>query len=265
MEYQFLNYMMIYNKKSSTIAIVLISCITIFSGSLLLANAQPSISDNLPILLIHGYGEKANIWNWWIDWLGQDQFTKVYPITFTNDRCGSTEQHANELKNIIDNILSQTGSKQVNIVAHSKGGLDARWYIANNNIDKVANLIMIGTPNAGSPAAWWDISGCPFGSDSDLFPGSDATQVVDRPQSTNYYTIAGNWIPNHTCLSFFYPFVWLDGGNCFIPGPDDNFVPVDSVNSQPSYIPLAPPFPYDHFDLLKQKDVYTKVLPKLNG
>jgi triacylglycerol esterase/lipase EstA (alpha/beta hydrolase family) len=46
--------------------------------------------------------------------------------------------------------------KQVNIVGHSKGGLDARVFLANNaftNNKAVANLIMIGTPNAGSPIA----------------------------------------------------------------------------------------------------------------
>ena len=96
-----------------------------------------------------------------------------------DDRCGLTEEHAMELKNIVDKILSETHSEKVNIVAHSKGGLDARWYIANSDPDKVANLIMIGTPNAGSPGAFVDITGCPFGSDIDLFPGSLATQVVD--------------------------------------------------------------------------------------
>jgi hypothetical protein len=45
---------------------------------------------------------------------------------------------------------------------------------------------MIGTPNSGSPAAVWDISGCPPGSDSDLFLGSAATEVLDRPQSTHF-------------------------------------------------------------------------------
>ena len=87
-----------------------------------------------------------------------DNFSKVYSITFPlDDRCGLTEEHAMELKNIVDKILSETHSEKVNIVAHSKGGLDARWYIANSNPDKVANLIMIGTPNAGSPAASWTL------------------------------------------------------------------------------------------------------------
>ena len=172
-----------------------------------------------------------------------------------------TQQHAMELKGIVDNILSETHSEKVNIVAHSKGGLDARWYIANSDTDKVANLVMIGTPNAGSPAAFVDITGCPFGSDSDLTPGSQATRVVDLPQSTNYYTIAGNWMPNDLCL---VGLVWVnDGGNCFIPGQDDGLVAVDSVESSPNYIPLGQPVPYDHFHLLEHKDVYEMALPIL--
>lgn len=250
--------MIIHNKLSLTGTLVLFSCISIFSALLLSVNAQPTNFINLPILLIHGYGERADIWNWWIGWFGQDNFSNVYTATFTNDRCGSAEQHANELQKIVDNILSQTGSEKVNIVAHSKGGLDARWYIANNNLDKVANLIMIGTPNAGSSAAWWDFSGCLFGSDFDLFPGSDATNVVDKPQSTNYYAIIGNWLPNDIC-----PFWLYNGGSCIIPGHDDGLVPIGSVNPENHYIQLGPIFPYDHFDLLKQKDVYEKVIPIL--
>jgi pimeloyl-ACP methyl ester carboxylesterase len=191
--------------------------------------------------------------------LGGDQFSKVYPITFQlDDKCGSAEQHAIELRNIVDRILSGTDQQKVNIVAHSKGGLDARWYIAKSSVDKVANLIMIGTPNAGSPAALWDFTGCPFGSDSDLFPGSSATRVVDRPQSTNYYTIAGDWMPDNMC--------WVglllvpDGGNCIIPGADDGLVAVGSVESSPDYIPLGQLVPYYHMQLLEHRDVYERSL-----
>ena len=85
--------------------------------------------------------------------------SKVYLITFPNDHeCGSAKQHASDLRDIVNSILNATHSDKVNIVAHSKGGLDG--YIADN--DKVANLIMIGTPNRGSttaiPAAFgWDV------------------------------------------------------------------------------------------------------------
>jgi hypothetical protein len=139
-------------------------------------------------------------------------------------------------------------------------------YISTSgSTDKVANLIMIGTPNAGSTAEFFEnpiLTGCPFGSGRDLFPWSQATHVRDRPENTNYYTIAGNWLPNNeACIGL------DDGGDCFIPGYDDGFVAVDSAESSPlyHYTPLGQLVPYYHLDLLAHRDVYKRALPILGG
>jgi hypothetical protein len=165
-------------------------------------------------------------------------------------------------------ILSAIHSDKVNIVAHSKGGLDARWYIADNNIDKVANLIMIGTPNDGTtaavPAAFgWDVL-CPSGSEGlkDLLPSSDATRAVDRLQSTHYYTIAGYYSLAPNC--YYPPFYWFSG-NCFLGATNDELVTVGSVQCSPDHCYNSlEVFPYDHLGLLTHKDVYEKVLPILS-
>jgi triacylglycerol lipase len=103
--------------------------------------------------LIHGYLSDAAVWNKWQDLLKKDGIP-AFPITFqqSDDKCGSTAEHAKELSKKIGEIKSETGQNRVNIVGHSKGGLDARVYLANRT-PHVANLIMIGTPNAGSPLA----------------------------------------------------------------------------------------------------------------
>ena len=118
------------------------------------ANTAVNSTTKLPVLLIHGYREDVSVWNKWINLLKNDGISAVYPITFkqSDDKCGSAADHAKELSNIIGQIKKETGQNKVNIVGHSKGGLDARVYLANNTQD-VANLIMIGTPNAGSPLA----------------------------------------------------------------------------------------------------------------
>ncbi len=70
------------------------------------------------------------------------------------DMFNTIEVRAKELANNIDNILQQTGSKQVNIIAHSMGGLDARYMISSLGYgNKVATLTMIGTPNRGTSVA----------------------------------------------------------------------------------------------------------------
>ena len=49
-----------------------------------------------------------------------------------------------ELAQIVQQIKSITGQNKVNIAVHSKGGLDARVYLADTNTQDVANLVMIG-------------------------------------------------------------------------------------------------------------------------
>src|ERR671910_1502574 len=156
-------------------------------------NTAVTSTTKLPVLLIHGYMEDASVWNKWINLLKKDGISAVYPITFkqSDDECGSAAEHAKELSNIIGQIKEETGQNKVNIVGHSKGGLDARVYLANNTND-VANLIMIGTPNAGSPLA--ESSEVCTPAVYDLRPGAAATEVKMNP-NTKYYTIAGEWDP----------------------------------------------------------------------
>ena len=167
-----------HTKRICVIALASIVCLAIIGGSFLSVNAQRPDSNRLPILLIHGFAQDSSVWFSWGDWLTANHFLKVYPIKFSSDelddRCGSVVQHATKLKSIVDKILRDTGYQKVNIVAHSKGGLDARWYISTSgSTDKVANLIMIGTPNDGSTAELFEnpiLTGCPSGSGKDLFP-----------------------------------------------------------------------------------------------
>ena len=190
----------------------------------------------LPVLLIHGYMADASVWNKWIDLLKKDGIS-AYPITFkqSDDKCGSAAEHAKELSKIIGQIKDETGQNKVNIVGHSKGGLDARVYLANNTKD-VANLIMIGTPNAGSPIAQESEVCTP--AVYDLRPGAAATEVKMNP-NTKYYTIAGEWDPKSgNCQpSLFTPME--QSSSSTLPKPNDGMVPLSSVESQEYFINLG--------------------------
>ncbi|MBA3978158.1 MAG: hypothetical protein H0X50_08225 [Nitrosopumilus sp.] len=80
-------------------------------------------------------------------------------------------------------VLQQARSEQVNIVGHSKGGLDARVYLYRGTND-VAHLIMIGTPNNGSPQAELYIDAECLPASADLRPRSIATSVNGNPLQT---------------------------------------------------------------------------------
>lgn len=72
------------------------------------------------------------------------------------DAFGSIETNAAQLKEEINQYLMETGAEKVNIIAHSKGGLDARYMIGGLEMaEKVASLTTLCTPHKGSPVATW--------------------------------------------------------------------------------------------------------------
>jgi uncharacterized alpha/beta hydrolase family protein len=192
----------------------------------------------LPVLLVHGYAEDAAIWKKWEDMLRKDDI-QFFTVTFkdSDDKCGSAKQHAVELEKRVQDVKGQSGSKKINIVGHSKGGLDARVFLDITDTKDIANLIMIGTPNAGSLVAETNNACSP--AIYDLRPGANATQAVINP-NTKYYTIAGDWMP-------------LTQGNLMIPGNDDGLVPVESVESQ-QYFQSLGRTEHGHAELLSEKE-----------
>lgn len=64
--------------------------------------------------------------------------------------CGSVAERAAALTRALE-LVEQ---KRVNVLAHSMGGLDARFAVANlGAAAKVASLVTVGTPHRGSPLA----------------------------------------------------------------------------------------------------------------
>jgi pimeloyl-ACP methyl ester carboxylesterase len=230
------------------------------NGKSLLSN-KPT-NDPLPVLLIHGYRSDSSAWQKWEDLLKADGI-QFQAVTFkhSNDACGSSTAHARELNKIIDSFKKQTGAQRVNIVAHSKGGLDARVFLANSSVNDVANLIMIGTPNAGAPLASPSDPCSP--AVKDFIDHSPATKSA-RNMHTQYYTIAGDWNP-FLILNCPQP-DWLPievSSFPKLPKPNDGLVLVSSVESQ-SYFHNLGHTSDCHSNMLSDKE-YEKAKPILSG
>ena len=74
--------------------------------------------------------------------------------TANTDAFGSIENNAKQLKEIILKLIEDKKTEKVNIIAHSKGGLDAKHMIARLGMeDKVASLTTLCTPHKGSAIA----------------------------------------------------------------------------------------------------------------
>jgi len=72
---------------------------------------------------------------------------------------GGVGQRALDLQRAVQRILADGGHDQVNIIAHSMGGLDARHMILEPEMaGTVASLVTIGTPHLGTSFADWGLT-----------------------------------------------------------------------------------------------------------
>jgi len=75
-------------------------------------------------------------------------------FVFPYDWRFSTKETSEKLKQKIEDVISKTNQNQVDIVAHSMGGLVAKKYIVDFGDDKINKLIFLGTPQLGAPKAF---------------------------------------------------------------------------------------------------------------
>ena len=77
-----------------------------------------------------------------------------YVETSLTDGFGSIETNALQLKKQILRILDEQKVEKVNLIAHSKGGLDSKYMIKELDMeDKIASLTTLSTPHKGSKLA----------------------------------------------------------------------------------------------------------------
>jgi triacylglycerol lipase len=119
-------------------------------------DADEQITLKYPLVLVHGVAlyDKMNYLEIWgrIPQTLTDRGVQVFHGNTEGWR--DYESNALILKETIEKILLETGKEKVNIIAHSKGGLDARYLLWKYDIgDKVASLTTISTPHHGTEVA----------------------------------------------------------------------------------------------------------------
>ena len=105
-----------------------------------------------PILLVHGMGFRDHKYlNYWgrIPRKLTENGAKIY--YGWQDSAASVENNAAVVLENLNKALADSGAEKVNIIAHSKGGLEAR-YIASSmgQSSKIASITTINTPHNGS-------------------------------------------------------------------------------------------------------------------
>lgn len=126
-----------------------------FENDKLLLNAsrkeQQICATKYPILMVHGvFFRDYRYLNYWGRIPKELQRNGAVIHYGNHQSAASVEECGRELASRIKQIVEDTGCGKVNIIAHSKGGLDCRYALSMMNISQyVASLTTINTPHRG--------------------------------------------------------------------------------------------------------------------
>ncbi|HEX8689244.1 MAG TPA: lipase [Solirubrobacterales bacterium] len=108
-----------------------------------------------PILFVHGYTRTASDWKTMIGRFEKDGWKKSQLSAYSYNTSQSNKTTAETIvKSEVEKLLSSTGASKLDVVAHSMGSLNTRWYIKFlGGESKVDDWVSLGGPNHGTTFA----------------------------------------------------------------------------------------------------------------
>jgi len=114
---------------------------------------EKSCSTKYPLVLVHGVGLRDDVGaiKYWSDLPKVLEKNGAKVFLANQDAFNSHVENAIKLRERVLVILEQTGAEKINLIAHSKGGLESRFMITKLGMaDKVASLTTLASPHRGS-------------------------------------------------------------------------------------------------------------------
>ncbi|MGW4029194.1 esterase/lipase family protein [Streptomyces sp. NPDC004838] len=143
-----------------------------------------------PVLFVHGLGGAS--WNWdeMIDDFVAAGWSRDRLHAISYNTAQSSVLTAEEIKDEADALRARTGAAKIDIVGHSLGALNTRWYVKFlGGASYVDDWVSIGGVNYGTYGALT----CVLDSCRDAWPGSDFLDRLNggdpSPGPVNYTTI----------------------------------------------------------------------------
>ena len=107
-----------------------------------------------PILFVHGYLESSSLWKTMISRFEKDGYSKSSLSAFSYNTSQSNKVDAELVKAEVEKLLNATKATKVDIIAHSMGSLNSRWYVKFLGGEAtVDDWVSLGGPNHGTETA----------------------------------------------------------------------------------------------------------------
>jgi len=111
----------------------------------------------VPILFLHGVFHNPSTFTWIRRQLRREGHTDFGEINLFNS-LKSIEHNAKRVGVAVERLKARSGAKTVDLVAHSMGGIVARYYVQMlGGESSIRNLITLATPHQGIPWARYSV------------------------------------------------------------------------------------------------------------
>ncbi len=102
-----------------------------------------------PVVLLHGFAMNRTNWIWLGSRLAKRGIGPLYGTTYFSPQ--SVRRSAEHLKRFVERVCAREQCERVDIVAHSLGGVVARYYIERLDGAKlIGRVVTIGSPHKGT-------------------------------------------------------------------------------------------------------------------
>ncbi|MGR6316522.1 PKD domain-containing protein [Micromonospora soli] len=231
-----------------------------------------------PVILVHGY--KSNAASSWGKYqpilssghpllkgwaVGDGQSEGVLDTGSLDkpfERTNTISENAQQEALYIEGVRNRTDAWHVDIVAHSMGGLISRWYVQElmpeptDSGPVVNRLIMMGTPNMGSPCADLILDDAAmFGQQAPLMPATQQLSTAYDALSFNPNIVdrRGVTFSNMVGVGQIVPCYYAGTGDIVVPRASARYVYDDVPESDTMHTEMTE----------TQSDFDTYVLPRL--
>jgi triacylglycerol lipase len=145
-----------------------------------------------PILFVHGWSGSASNWSTMIGRFEKDGYTKTQLRAYSYNTSQSNKTDAETVvKSEVESLKKATGASKVDIIAHSMGSLNSRWYIkfVKEGEANVDDWVSLGGPNHGTTSANF----CFSTSCVEMRPGSTFLNELNAGDETPGTVNYGTW------------------------------------------------------------------------
>ncbi|MCT9005826.1 esterase/lipase family protein [Streptomyces sp. NPDC054766] len=176
-----------------------VTCVSAVAATLLLSlslSAAPAqAATHNPVLFVHGLSSSASSWDEWITDFKADGYSSSELFAWSYDWKQSNVTTAQQLATEVKSVLAQTGASKVDLVVHSMGAMNSRYYLKNlGGTAYVDDFVSVAGVNHGtSVASWctWLYTSC-----TEMYTGSSFLTSLnsgdETPGSVTYATYWSN-------------------------------------------------------------------------